>query len=221
MPSIKIPEEAISDLRIIAEIDDALFASLLSVFRETAPTLRRRQFEDAVATKVAHVSRADLHAVLTTVFFLYSLRERGNFSAETISEAVIASLSEDRTQDFSPEHVTRLQAHLQALLSLDKSLGVTAKALDVLTEHEKTFCKARILSDIRPVFSVNTKEASAAVIVHNLQLGFHKNGEHEDIYIALDTEDVQKLREVLERAEEKAVALKALVTKAELPYLEV
>ena len=221
MPSIKIPEEAVSDLRVIAEIDDALFASLLAVFRDTAPTLRRRQFEDAVATRVPHVSRADLHAVLTTVFFLYSLRERGNLSPDTIAEAVIASLNEDKTHGFSPENVDRLQAHLQALLSLDKSLGVTAKALDVLTEHHKIFCKARILSDIRPVFSVNMKEASAAVIIHNLQLGFHKNGEHEDVYIALDTEDVQKLREVLERAEEKAVALKALISKAELPYLEV
>ena len=221
MPSIKIPEEALADLKIIAAIDGALFDSLLSVFRETAPTLRRRQFEDVVAAKVPHVSREDLHAVLTTVFFLYSIRERGNFSPSTVSAAVIASLTETKAEGFPEEAKTRLQEHLQALLSLDKSLGVTAKALDVLTEHDKIFCKARILSDIRPVFSVNTKEASAAVIVHNLQIGFHRNGEHEDIYIALDTDDVQRLKEVIDRADEKATALKALVNKAQLPYLEV
>ena len=92
-----------------------------------------------------------------------------------------------------------------------------------MTENDRIFCGARILSDIRPVFTDSLESASAAVIIHNLQIGFHDSGTgvHKEFYVALDNQDIQKLKEIILRAEKKTQALKAILNKSSVPYLEV
>src|ERR1035438_229170 len=141
--------------------------------------------------------------------------------ADEISKSVLASASKDF--DFSPEKGRILNSRLQKLLSFDKTLAVTSKAYDVLTEHAHTFCRARIISDIRPVFTNTVESANGAVIIHNLQIGFHEggDGEHKEFYVALDTDDIQALKEVVIRAEKKTIALRSILKSSSVPYLEV
>ena len=114
-----------------------------------------------------------------------------------------------------------LRQRLAKLLGYENSLGVTSKALDVMTEHERILCGARIVTDIRPVFGRPTDKPTAAVIVHNLKISYHQDDEHREFYVALDTEDVVRLRTLLERAEMKAQSLEALLQRAATPYLKV
>jgi hypothetical protein len=56
-------------------------------------------------------------------------------------------------------------------LALDDTVGTAAKAGPVLTEHERIFEDARILTDVRPIFHPDLSEKpNAAVIVHMLRL---------------------------------------------------
>ena len=114
-----------------------------------------------------------------------------------------------------------LQNRLTTLLGFDDSLGVTAKAVDVMTEKSRVFCGARILSDIRPVFATGSDSATSAVIIHNLQIGYHSSGDHQEFYVALDTEDIKTLKGLIVRAEKKTLALKGMLSKAGMNYLEV
>jgi hypothetical protein len=56
-----------------------------------------------------------------------------------------------------------------------------------------------------------------------LQIGFHEGGtkEHKEFYVALDTDDIQALKEVINRAERKTIALQTIIKSSKLPYLEV
>jgi hypothetical protein len=54
-----------------------------------------------------------------------------------------------------------------------------------------------------------------------LQIGFGHSGRYQEIYFALDTSDIQELKKVIERAEQKTIALKSIIEKATVPYLEV
>jgi hypothetical protein len=84
------------------------------------------------------------------------------------------------------------------------------------------FCSARILSDLRPVFQEPPTAASASVIIHNLQIGFHDSGtgDHKEFYVALDAGDLDILKKIIVRAEQKTASLKAILAKANVPYLE-
>jgi hypothetical protein len=90
----------------------------------------------------------------------------------------------------------------------------------VLTEEERIFYSARILTDIRPIFNEAGNLIEAAVIVHNLKIHFGENGDETDFYVALDTSDIQALREVLDRADEKAKQLQSLLQRSQISYLD-
>lgn len=222
MPAkITIPEAAVPDLERIAALDDGCFDTLIRALRETKPTLTPTQLEQRLGGKVSLPNKLDLRAILTPAFVLFSMMEKTGASAGEIAEAVMLSPALEASENLPAAAREKLRARLEQLLTLEDTLGATAKALDVMTEHERIFCTARILSDIRPVFSGIGERASAAVIIHNLQLGFHRDGKHTEIYIALDTDDLKTLKDVVNRAQEKTVAMESLLKAAEVPYLEV
>jgi hypothetical protein len=133
MASINIPTEALPDLKKIAETTDDVFNSLISAISETTPALRRKQFEKEIASKVKSISSDELRSILGTTFFLYKLKEKADVSPKEFSEAVRNSSAVSQSDDLSPEQKDTLQKRLELLLGLDKPLGVTAKALDVMT----------------------------------------------------------------------------------------
>ena len=57
-------------------------------------------------------------------------------------------------------------------------------------------------------------------MVHMLNLSYHHEGELKELYIAMDTLDVEVLREVLDRADLKRQSLKSLLKKLGVTYLD-
>lgn len=111
---------------------------------------------------------------------------------------------------------------LAAMIGCDDSLGVTAKISMLRTDHQRLFCSSRILTDIRPVFGDDpTKPPRAAAIVHSLRLTCHVGDTHEDIFVALDAEDLRLLRNHCDRAMKKELSLKEQVRRTEMRLLEV
>ena len=221
MSTISIPAEALPDLKKIASFEDGFFEALVATVSEIGATLTWRQLQEKVSEKIGSSEKDDAMSVLRPTFNLYRWKQKTGSSPEQVAEAVASSSLVTESGDFTDDLKLKLKNRVGRLLDLDKSLGVTAKAIDVMTEHERIFCSARIISDIRPVFAEKEEEASAAVIIHNLQIGFHYAGKHKEFYVALDTSDIRKLKDCIDRAEKKEMALRAILAKSETPYLEV
>jgi hypothetical protein len=225
MALIHIPKKDLPVLKNILELGEPQFKSLISALGGAKPALTRGQFVANISKKTKSLQPEMVAEILRVVFILYGIKQKVEVSAqqfaEDISESCVES-SSDKVQ-FPTEKQKELSDRLKQLLSFEKIVGVTAKAFDVMTEHQYTFCSARILSDIRPVFTDAPDSASAAVIIHNLQIGFHESGMkgHKEFYVALDTNDILVLKEVIERAEKKTNALKSIIKTSKLPYLEV
>jgi hypothetical protein len=217
-----MPKEALPDLKTVTELDEKLFDSLLAAISATGPTLTGSKFDKNLREKVPTIKPGEIRGVLGVAFNLYSIRKKHDLSLspQEFADAIADSDLISKAKGFSPEKRKILSDRLTKLLGFDTTVGVTAKAVDVMTEHERIFCSARILSDIRPVFAKTPEIAEAAVIIHNLQISFHKCGEHKEAYFALDTSDLAKLKQVIERAEKKTTALQAILKQSRLPYLE-
>ena len=100
-----------------------------------------------------------------------------------------------------------LRERLASLFSID-SIRITAKAADVAYDQPRNLQSARILTDLRPVFSEPVGPSiKAAAIVHTLKLTFSEGYDQEDLFVALDSDDVKALRDLLDRAEAKARSL--------------
>ncbi len=143
-------------------------------------------------------------------------------SASEFANGVRNGADEFEEVDFSEEEKVRLVSRLTELLEIEKSVGITSKASDVLTEHEHLFCGVRILTDIRPIFQDDLSSApSEAVIIHTLKIAYHQDREHKEFYVAMDAGDIQKLKSAIERAELKDNSAKAMLDKADVLYLGV
>jgi hypothetical protein len=221
LPEIELPQEALAEFHKIATVGDAAFDSLLVAIKSTDATLRGRQFSKNVAEKVPLIDKGDVGSILGAAVVLYVIRRKSDMtlSPQEIAGGIVNSPLFAESKQFTPTLRDVLSERIVKLLDCDKSIGVTSKALDVMTEHERVYCNARILSDIRPVFATAPETADGAVIIHNLQIGFHFNGKHREIYIALDSGDIKQLKAIIERAEKKDTALQSILTQSRIPYL--
>jgi hypothetical protein len=132
-----------------------------------------------------------------------------------------------RAKMFSQESQERewgtLREFLFHALSLENIIGTTAKAGDVLTENERIFNSARIMTDFRPIFHVDASELpNAGVIVHILRITQRdRHGHQKDICYALDINDVLNLRNILDRAAEKESVIRSVMDKTGITTLHV
>jgi hypothetical protein len=118
------------------------------------------------------------------------------------------------TPRLSDDDCVAFKRRLSDLLSTDV-FSIGAKALVLSREQERTFCRARIITDIRPVFGADvTQQPKAAVLIHTFRISYHEGNLLRDFYVLLDSEDIEALRELLDRADAKAKSLESVIKAA-------
>lgn len=164
----------------------------------------------------------DVDAITRLLAMLYTLRDRGRTPRdEFLSDVELAAKETGESSLISPSvDWGDARKRIGDLLDV-QPLALTAKSFDVLSEHERMFCDARILTDIRPVFAVDVDhEPDALVLVHELRLSYHQAGEMKAVYIAMDSGDLRELYEVLERAFKKERSIEGLAAKSGVQVLK-
>jgi hypothetical protein len=219
-----IPAKEIGNLANIVGYDKVFFDSLIKALSETKPSLTRTKYTADLISRLPGATEKEISPVLNTLFNLYSIKNRNGISASDLAKQIkeAAVNSKEHRASFLGVKGGILESRLTALLSYDNSLAVTVKALALMREHQRVLCHARILTDVRPVFSNVPEQPSAAMIVHNLQIGFKNSaGEnHEEFYVAIDDDDLVLLADTIERAQQKSKALKTTLEKSQITCLE-
>lgn len=224
MAEITIPEPYESGLAIILALSDDSVDELVSALEDIPSKLFPYTLGQEIAPNVQSVPPDALSEVVETLQSLYlsNLHHEmpASVMADDISQAVSRQALSEQGQLLSDQDRKKLRDRLVKLLSI-KSLEIVAKALGILRNNQNVFHEARIITEIRPVFGPNVDEPPpAAVILHMLNLTCHGTDGHKEFFVALDTDDIAVLREVIDRAEAKAESLKAMMVKAGITYLE-
>jgi len=222
MAELKIPESQKGGLIKLLSLSDKSLEEMISAFEQVSPHFFPEDLSIEVASKIKGVPPGDIAEILDTILSLYFSGFHHDMPPEQLAGNVIDAMLETRMEEFqlSNEKQEWFKERLIRVFKIE-TLLVVAKALGVLQDNEKTFCGARILTDIRPVFGSDTGVApKAAVIVHMLNISFHQEGEVKEFFVAMDTADVQILKEVLDRADLKSETLKSVVEKTGVKYLD-
>lgn len=217
--NLHIPEQYRQGVEKIANLQDKEFEELLVTVQHEPPTLQREAFIASVASKAKGISPSDISAIVDTLMALYVVRA----FLELPIDDFVNNISATQDIDLSSTQRNQLRRQLGAFLALD-SLTVTSKALGVLSESERGFHDARVITDVRPIFGENVAvPPAAAVIFHTLEINYHYNrGRSVDgFFVVLDTADIQTLREVLNRADAKARSLVSMLEAAKVLHLEI
>jgi len=173
----------------------------------------------AAASSITQTKPLDLKRVGEALVALYTVKSMRDVSVEEFSDYVCDSMESLDQEELRLPHAEREQfkARLITLLSADV-FGIASKVLDLRTDDERVFCHARILTDLRPVFGSQIEDGpKGMVVVHLLKLGYHAgSADHHEFFVSLDSDDLQTLRKVIDRAEAKARSLKSAVSSVRL-----
>jgi hypothetical protein len=222
MPEIQIPKSGHIAFRKLIDLTAKEFDTLVEAVKQTPPAASPDLFWRRVAEKLSKIPRKTVESIIDELFSLNYARDNWGLSEEEFAKmASEAAFSQSpKKLPITEDEKKTLHLRLARLLELKASLSLTSKALDVITDAERVFYTARILTDIRPIFDDEGKKVEAAVIMHNLRIHYGQDNDHRDFFVALDTDDVKELRSVLDRADQKAESMQALLRGAKVSYLQ-
>ena len=134
---------------------------------------------------------------------------------ETLAEANFPGLT------FTDDEWKTRKSFVGKFLECEDSVGITAKALNVMVDHGRIFRDVRILTDFRPVFRSNPSQPpAAAVIIHTLKIEYKADHLDKEFFVALDSRDIDRLERLIKRAKLKEKALKVFLRPSKILILE-
>ncbi len=220
--ALRIPDSDKDRLAALVNLDPATLDVLYDVLKERPPRLHVAELLSDIQGQV-QVPVKTLRDVLSLLLTLYWLKGDQELSADTLVDQLFRAMEEagDPRLKAPTGGWEVLRGRLTLLLSLERSLGVTSKALYIAYQFPRHLHSSRVLTDARPVYTTNPAEPPAAFIInHTLKLEVHDDGEDCDWFLSLSTEDLVGLRKVIDRALEKEKSLKSLMSKTGVPILE-
>ena len=211
--SFEVPPQARRPYRALAQLSEAdafLLAEALEMPGQlaTAPELIAR-----VRERVPGLRPMIAALVFSTLALI------GNLGQELDEVGLIVeAISEDPAfEDLDAPQRGQLARRLEGLIK-SPCLRLAAKAVDIRTAYEHVFADARVLTDVRPVFSDTQGDVPAAgVVVDTLKLDYYgPDGNRRSFYVALDQEDLLKLGDQVARGLTKSKAMRAVLESANL-----
>ncbi|UOB19374.1 hypothetical protein [Abyssalbus ytuae] len=153
--------------------------------------------------------QADISSLSTTIYSFGSILLYSEYGIEEISDKLTDSLTEDIEDEIDHSDT---KSKLEILLANSTNLISTFKAIDLISDNDLNYRNSRIFSDIRLLFGEDIEEnleGRKAVIIHKLKIESSRNAEPESFYFSLDSNDLVKLKETINRAINKDIQIKS------------
>jgi hypothetical protein len=201
-------------------MDEETFRIVSSSLAPLTRSSADKELPSLMAAKTAgKYSEAEVERLLRALRSLSVIRSSSEVTNDEFNRDVTEALEEIIDSDEDRAYAERFGARLKVLLSAGPFV-LEGKATSLLISDENVYCKARAITDLRPIFRDDLEEGpEAMIVVHSLKLTFHRGSrEHQVFHLALDASDIAELRGVLDRAEAKAKVLKERVPQ--YPYWE-
>ena len=199
---------------------------LIRFLSDARPSFSIYKLAEQIRTRV-EVPEGILDGILRVTAALYRARDLTGAPIEEFVDGDIfralksAKILADDDKKAGKSNWLKLRKFLVKTLAMHHSVGTASKTGHVMTQHERIFHAARILTDVRPIFYPDvTDTPDAAVVTHMLRITQRNNqGERSDIFVAMDRNDVISLRSTLDRALAKEDTITKLIVKAEVQLI--
>ncbi len=115
----------------------------------------------------------------------------------------------------SDQERIEFERRLERLLTIRK-VALASKVRRLELEYPNTFHDAMIFTDIRPVFDKPEERPVGCSVSHTMRITYHEAGEHKEFYVVMDSDDLETMKKVLQRAETKASSVKSFLKNSNL-----
>jgi hypothetical protein len=155
--------------------------------------------------KRLHINEEDAEGLLQLLASLFPSFDRAEVSAENFAASLLKALAASEPELVPVgSDIDGATACLKEILAGTNALRVSTRAQDLLTESCNRLVDARVLLDARPIYVGEPQEPpSAAVLIHNLRIAYASCEGTSEFFVAMNSSDLQGLREVIDRALQK------------------
>ena len=213
--ALQVPNEQVVHIKKFLELPADKIAGFLDALSKAGPRFNVYDLSGEVSNRLGLPN--DLtEGIVLVLASLYLTRDAQSTPIEKFVDQEV-SVALKKAEAFSEKEGdvqwAKLRKFLIAALSLESTVGTAAKAGYVMTQHERVFVGARILTDVRPIFHLNVSEKpDSAVIIHMLRITQRDHfGNQADQYFALDSNDIRSMKALVDRALKKEETLKGLM----------
>lgn len=218
---LKIPEEFHDIISKLINLPKNQIEVILQEFKEIKPILDIKQIENDLIDKIK-IDQINIHDLLNLSLSLYNVYIYFDLSIDDFLKKLpdaLKSLFKEDKPDLQKTKLKNFEYFVKKVVELDKTIGVISKAIDLMRESENLFEKARILTDLRPIFYSNIEETPSGIILHNLKIEYQTSGKRNEFFIALDQKDLTQLENVIKRAITKEKSIRDLCNKTKINIL--
>ena len=201
MPPFRLPLAEVQTLRDFVGRSPSDRRAFFEALSHAPPALRPQ----VLAKNMGEVDGFDRDFATEAVFVMYTVHAILDYY-----ERDSAALGKELTQAVNSNDLENVVAESTVIEFVEevrslRSLRVSAKALRLLNQQQKAFVTSSILSDVRPVFDVDgeVKDTGYAVVVHQMKIEFRESDELQQVFFAMDLDDLRSLSKSIERALKK------------------
>ncbi len=220
--TFRVPPQQVSYIKTFLELPDEKIQALLAALRTSEPQFNVFDLASEISPPL-QLPEAFTLGIIQVLGSLYVTRDWKEPTDQFVDREVFPALKAAQTfsADKIDEQWKKLRQFLIGALSSERTVGTTVKAGTVLTQHERIFGGARIMTDLRPIYHLKVAEKpDAAVIIHMLKITQRDNfGHHTDHFFALDSNDIATLQELTKRAQAKEKTLKGIMESSGVKIL--
>lgn len=167
-----------------------------------------------------HLSAEEVRGAVETLLELAMVRATADVETPEFVDDVVRGMQVAVGEAFTESDRARLTERLPRLLEV-QSIAAPSKARSLLVDHAHYMCRARIFTDVRPVFGPDVQQSpTTAFVVHTLKLSYHQGSSVRDFFVVLDRRDLDELSDLLERAKRKEGSLQAMLGAAGVDPLQ-
>jgi hypothetical protein len=199
MASINIPKEVVPGFNVILQMKMTQieeFGDFLSSLPIGLTLVKIQDFLENLLNK------QDAKNVFRTLLSFRGLLDGSNpDDTRSIASDLVSSYIENPDFDTNKIEADSLTEKLFYLLKKSKNIFLTLKANDLATDDFMVFRNCKIITDIRIVFDDNIENSNRnALIVHKLHIVKYSSSEISDLFISMDMNDLEKMKETIDRA---------------------
>ena len=216
---LMIPKEYAPGLAALASLSDSEVLSLAQALSELPDNARLpKEITEFVQGKLPEFRAGMIDGLVRALHSLYQARGVMESSLDKFVDDLADAIMSSGMQNLALAEADRARfvQNMHKLLGVE-ALSFLAKANALQAEHERLFHDAKILTDLRPVFHAPDDPPVDMIVEYTLKVVFHDGSRrHREIFMAMDENDISRLKKAIERAEKKAASLKALLNSKNL-----
>jgi hypothetical protein len=217
--ALHVPNHYIPALGLVRNLSDSASTEFLRALESAHITSSAEAMAASIASSVPSIPKEDLGKITDLLYSLYHVREFSELNRNDFLKELLESVREVAKPAISEQEFPLIRQRFKDLLNVTVLQSIS-KAIVLQRDQDRIYCEARIISDIRPVFSEDIKQKPvAAAITHTLNISYHESGDHKDFYVVLDQVDLEEIEKVIKRALVKNETLDQLLSDSGVPRL--